>query len=316
VLAKWPDPGSTHQTQVAGQTLLWLTAVLIFLPKAAIVADELVSGHMFKPLHRRIMTAFSSLMDTVIFTLMAPVMMWFHSQFVVKIVLGQGVSWVAQRRKMEGVDWREAILTFGTVSLLGVVWGLAAWWIGWGFMMWMSPIIVSLLLAIPLAILLGSRKSGRRFGLFLSPEEDEPPTVLSELEKNLAEVKGRPQLSPDIEKNYGIMQVCLDPYVNGLHVSLLRRRRNSHDSREYLDAIIERFIRQGPQSLNGREINAIMNDTDSIAAMHYRLWSAAEKDLAPFWSQAIKQYNLAATHPFTHLLAQKAGLSLDRPPVM
>jgi membrane glycosyltransferase len=275
------------------------------------------------------MTAFSSVMDTVIFTLMAPVMMWFHSQFVVKIVLGQGVKWIAQRRKMEGVDWREAILTFGGVTLVGVVWGLIAWWIGWSypkvwvptlerysFALWIHPIIVSLLLAIPLAILLGSRKSGRRFGLFLSPEEDEPPTVLSELEKNLAEVKGRPQLSPDIERNYGIMQVCLDPYVNGLHVSLLRRRKNSHDSREYLDAIIERFIRQGPQSLNGREINAIMNDTDSIAAMHYRLWSAAEKDLAPFWSQAIKQYNLAATHPFTHLLAQKAGLSLDRPPVM
>ena len=314
VLAKWPDPGSTHQTIVAGQTLLWLTGLLIFLPKMAIVADELVSGHMFKPLSRRFMTAFSSLLDTVIFTVMAPVMMWFHSMFVVKIVLGQGVSWVAQRRKNDGVDWREAILTFGGVTILGAVWATIAWMIGKTFFIWISPIIFSLMLAIPLAILLGSRKSGKRLGLFLSPEEMEPPTVLGQLEKNLAEVKERPQLSPDIEKNYGLMQVCLDPYVNGLHVSLLRRRKNSQDSREYLNEIIERFIRQGPQSLKKSEINAIMNDTDSIAGLHYRLWSAAENELAPFWSQAIKQYNLAATHPFTHLLAQKEGMpSLDRP---
>ena len=236
---------------------------------------------------------------------MAPVMMWFHTRFVFKIILGQGVKWIAQRRKLDGVDWQEAILTFGGVTVLGIVWGAIAWWVGPDFMLWISPIIGSFLLAIPLAIWLGSTKSGLRFGLFLTPEELEPPTVLSDLQDNLAEVKGRLQLPPESEKNYGWMQVCLDPYANGLHVSLLRRRRNTEDSREYLENIAERLIKEGPQSLKPREISAIINDTDTVTSLHYRLWSAAENELADFWSLAIKQYNIAATHPFTHLLARK-----------
>jgi membrane glycosyltransferase len=307
-LAATPVMHDSAQVARAGQLLLWLTVMLIFLPKVVIVLDEMFTGRLFKPLPQRLMTLVGSIADTVIFTLMAPVMMWFHSRFVVKIILGQGVSWVAQKRKSGGgVDWREAILTFGGVTLLGVVWSMIAWWVSIDFLIWISPILISFLLAVPLAIMLGSSKSGLRFGLFLTPEELEPPTVLSDLEDNLAEVKTRLQLPPEIEKNYGLMQVCLDPYVNGLHVSLLRRRRNTEDSSEYLEQIADRFIKQGPQALKPREVNAIINDTDTVASLHYRLWSASENELAPFWSLAIKQYNLASTNPFTHLLANKGG---------
>jgi membrane glycosyltransferase len=109
------------------------------------------------------------------------------------------------------------------------------------------------------------------------------------------------------------MQVCLDPYVNGLHVSLLRRRRNVKDSREYMEQIASKLIHQGPQALTQREMKALMNDTDTVANLHYRLWSAAENSLAPFWSQAIKQYNLAKAHPFTYLLAQPGGKKPEPP---
>jgi membrane glycosyltransferase len=289
----------------AGHLLLGLTATLIFMPKFVILLDEMVSGRVFKTLHLRMLALLSSLLDTVIFTLMSPVMMWFHTTFVFKIITGQGVKWVAQKRKLDGVDWREVILTFGGVTLLGIAWGIVAWMISWSFFLWLSPIFVSLTLAIPLAIWLSSGKSGQRLGLFLSPEETEPPAVLRELETNLAEVKGRLQLPPEIERNYGLMQVCLDPYVNGLHISLLRRRKNTQDSSEYLDEIADKLIQQGPQALTPREVNALINDTETVTDLHYRLWSATEHDLAPFWSLAIKQYNLAATHPFTHLLARK-----------
>ena len=308
ILAAFPDKTGgpqREQTMLAGQLLLWLTATLIFLPKVVILTDELLTGRLFKPIKLRILTFISSILDTVIFSFMAPVMMWFHTRFVMKIILGQGVRWVNQRRKAGGVDWQEVILTFWGVTLLGVLWTVLAVCISHQFLLWISPILASLLLAIPLAILLSSTQSGRRLGLFLTPEELEPPTVLSDMEDNLAEAKGRLQLPPEIEKSYGLMQVCLDPYVNGLHVSLLRRRRYTELSREYLAEIARRFIKEGPQALKPREINAIINDTETVTSLHYRLWSSAENELAPFWSLAIKQYNLAATNPFTHLLAQK-----------
>ena len=158
-----------------------------------------------------------------------------------------------------------------------------------------------------MAIVVSGKGSGRRFGFFLTPEETEPPTVLATLEANLAEIKGRIHLPAELEKHHGLMQVFLDPYVNGLHVSLLRRRKNIAVSRTYLDRIAQRLIQEGPQALKPQEIKAMIHDTETVTDLHYRLWSAAEHELAPFWATAIRQYNLAASNPFTHTLAQRTA---------
>lgn len=305
-LAALPGAHATEQVVLAEELLLGLTVTLIFLPKVVILLDELFTGRLFKPLKLRLLTFVSCMGDTVVFTLMAPVLMVFHARFVVYTILGKGVKWVAQRRKLDGsIDWWEAIITYGPITALGLVWAVIAFFVSSSFLLWISPILVSLLLAIPLGIAISGRKSGRNFGLFLTPEELEKPPVLQQLEENLDEIKDRIQLQPELERNYGLMQVFIDPYVNGLHVSLLRRRRNIDVSRDYLRQIAERLIRNGPQALDARELKSMIHDTDTVTELHYRLWSAAEHDLAPFWSMAIRQYNLANSNPFAHLLAQK-----------
>jgi len=275
------------------------------MPKIATLLDEVFTGRLFKPLKMRLLTFFSSMTDTIVFTLMAPVLMIFHSQFVVYTVLGKGVRWVTQRRKIDGrVDWAEVFFTFWVVTVIAIVWGLIGWYVSHAFFLWFSPILAALLLAIPMAIVVSGRRSGLRFGLFLTPEETEPPSVLALMNKNLAEIKGRIHLPPELEKHHGLMQVCLDPYVNGLHVSLLRRRKSIDVSRSYLTEIAQRMIQQGPQSLNAQEIKAMIHDTETVTDLHYRLWSARDNELAPFWAIAIRQYNLTASSPFTHTLAQ------------
>jgi membrane glycosyltransferase len=165
--------------------------------------------------------------------------------------------------------------------------------------------LFSLVISILVAAMVSSGRSGRRLGLFLTPEEHEPPTVLKNMQQNLEEIKDRIQLSPELERHYGLMQVCLDPYVNGLHVSLLRRRRTIEVSSAYLKEISHRLITQGPQTLNAQELKALMHDTDTVTNLHYRIWSAADHELAPFWATAIRQYNLASTSPFAHTLAKQ-----------
>jgi membrane glycosyltransferase len=246
----------------------------------------------------------------VVFTLMAPVLMVFHSQFVVYTVLGKGVRWVTQRRKADnGVDWAEVFFTFWPVCVMSVIWGTIGWFVSHTFLVWISPILGALFLAIPVAILVSGRNSGYRFGLFTTPEETDPPGVLAVMNENLLEIKGRIHLPPELEKHHGLLQVCLDPYVNGLHVSLLRRRKNIHVSRTYLDQLALRLIHEGPQCLNAQEIKAMIHDTETVTDLHYRLWSAREHELAPFWATAIRQYNLAASSPFTHTLAQREPLA-------
>lgn len=304
-LAATPTAHQEPQALLAERILLSMTAMLIFLPKTVILLDEVITGRMFKPLRLRLLTFISSLLDTVVFTLMAPVLMVFHARFVIYTVIGKSVSWVTQRRKIEGLNWSEIIWTFASVTLLGVAWAVLGWFVSKAFLTWISPILFSLIVSILVAALVSSGRSGRRLGLFLTPEEYDPPTVLKTMQQNLEEIKDRLQLPPELERHYGLMQVCLDPYVNGLHVSLLRRRKTIEVSRGYLEAIGHRLIKQGPQAVNAQELKALMHDTDTVTHLHYRLWSAGDHELAPFWATAIRQYNLASSSPFTHTLANK-----------
>jgi membrane glycosyltransferase len=307
-LAATPVAHTEPQAMLAMQILLGITVMLIFLPKVAILLDEMITGRLHKPFKGRLCTFMSCMADTVVFTMMAPVLMVFHSQFVVYTVLGKGVRWVTQRRKLDGrVDWAEVFFNLWPVTALGIVWTVCAWMVSNGFLLWISPILAALLLAIPLGIVVSGKRSGQRFGLFLTPEETEPPTVLATMNSKLAEIKGRIHLPAELEKHHGLLQVCLDPYVNGLHVSLLRRRKSIDVSRSYLDQIADRLIKQGPQSLSPQEMKAMIHDTETMTDVHYRLWSARDSDLAAFWATAIRQYNLAASNPFTHTLAQEAG---------
>ncbi len=310
-LAATPTAHTAPQALLAEKILLGVTVMLIFLPKTVILLDEVITGRMFKPLRLRFLTFISSLLDTVIFTLMAPVLMVFHSRFVIYTLIGKSVSWITQRRKIDGgIAWAEIIFTFVSVTLLGLAWAAIGAAIGmrlgsFAFLVWISPILLSLVVSIPVAALVSAGWSGRRLGFLLTPEEHAPPTVLRTMQQNLEEIKDRLQLPPELERHYGLMQVCLDPYVNGLHVSLLRRRRTIEVSRSYLDEIGHRLITQGPQTLNAQELKALMHDTDTVTNLHYRLWSAADHELAPFWATAIRQYNLASTSPFAHTLANQ-----------
>jgi membrane glycosyltransferase len=305
-LAATPTPHGDPQAVLAEEILLGLTAMLIFLPKTVILLDEVITGRMFKPLKLRLLTFVSSVLDTVVFTLMAPVLMIFHSRFVIYTVIGRSVNWVTQRRKTDGgLNWAEILITFSSVTLLGIAWATLGWFVSKAFLIWISPILFSLVVSILVAAVVSGASSGRRFGFFLTPEEHEPPTVLRTMQENLEEIKDRIQLAPELERHYGLLQVCLDPYVNGLHVSLLRRRRTIDVSRSYLDRIGHRLITEGPQALNAQELKALMHDTDTVTNLHYRLWSAADHELAPFWATAIRQYNLASTSPFAHTLASR-----------
>jgi membrane glycosyltransferase len=132
--SRWPPISPPHpphkapQAILAEQILLGLTAMLIFLPKTVILLDEVITGRMFKPLKLRLLTFFSSLLDTVVFTLMAPVLMIFHSRFVIYTLIGKSVNWVTQRRKIDGgINWSEIIFTFASVTLLGIAWAALGW---------------------------------------------------------------------------------------------------------------------------------------------------------------------------------------------
>jgi membrane glycosyltransferase len=113
--------------------------------------------------------------------LMAPIMMLFHSEFVLRALFGRSVGWDAQPRGDRGVTWHEAFLRHRWHVAIGLVWGAAILLLAPSFIWWMLPVVIGMLIAVPFTALTSRSALGqalRRHGLLLTPEETAPPPEL------------------------------------------------------------------------------------------------------------------------------------------
>ncbi len=81
--------------------------------------------------------------------------------------------------------------------------------------------------SIPLSVFTSRRSLGaraRKLGLFLTPEEIAPPPELVALRANMKVHELTEDPSPR-HLHAGLAEVVLDPYVNAIHVTLLREKQ-------------------------------------------------------------------------------------------
>lgn len=285
--------------------LFVLTMTMIFLPK--ILSVGLVLKHRRSDAYGGpVRLVISAVLEVITSALLAPINMMFHAKFVAYILLGQGVSWVTQQRKAsDDPDWREAIITHSGQTLFGLIWGASAYVIAPSFFWWLLPVLLGLVLSAPLSIFLSRTSLGRRArdaGLFLTPDETEPARELSQLERNLAECYQHMQPIRELRRDYGLMQAILDPYVNAVHVSLLRQRRpGSYSVRRYFVELRRRLLAEGPDKLTVREKMALLLDAESMNWLHEQLWKQPAENLSPWWRLAMRQYNVLTATPVTAL---------------
>ncbi len=287
-------------------TLFFFTLLLLFLPKLVSVVLTLGNPEAVGRFGGRLRLVMSAVLETAASALLAPVNMMFNAKFVLFTLLGQGVGWVTQQRGADddGSDWREAIITHGGQTAFGVIWGLSSYIISPPFFWWLSPVLAGLVFSIPISIFLSKASFGRRareLGVFLTPEETHPPYELKRLQQNLAECyRHLPPFEP-LRANYGLMQAVLDPYVNAMHVALLRQRRPSDEAREWFGLLRRRLIAEGPGKFTSKETMALLLDAESMIWLHRELWSSPSDAIAEWWRLAIRQYNVLTSAPTTAL---------------
>ncbi len=287
-------------------TLFVFTMLLLFLPKIVSVVVALGRPEEIVRFGGRMRLVGSALLEAAVSALLSPINMMFNSKFVVYTVFGQGVTWASQNRRAEedGTDWREAIITHGPHMVVGLVWGISSYVLVPVYFWWLSPVLVGLILSIPISIFLskaGLGRAARRAGLFLTPEETEPAPELQSLNRHLEECYRKlPPFEP-LRGDYGIMQAVLDPYINAMHVALLRQRRPSEESREWFLRLRERLLREGPAGFSVKEKMALLLDADSMIWLHRELWSCPAGSLAEWWRLAMRQYNVLTATPTTAL---------------
>ena len=166
---QWPR---YHWPEIHG--LLALTGVLLFGPKVLALGLRLCSTRSARRFGGRIALVMSFLLEAVFSTLLAPVMMLFHTTFVVRILAGNAVGWPAQPRGDRGMAWRQALARHTGHALLGIVTLAALGMLAPSYVPWILPVVAGLLLSVPMAVISSRRGVGiaaRRLRLFVTPEE-------------------------------------------------------------------------------------------------------------------------------------------------
>ena len=259
--------------------LLTTTAVLLFLPKflSFLVMVKNRQANLFGG----VLPLFVSIvLEIIVSTLLAPIRMWFHSQFVVVTLMGKQIKWGPQFRTDNETGWFDAIRLHGFATVLALGWISSLYWLNPAVTVWLLPVGVSLALAVPISVYssrLGLGLLMRRWRLFLIPEEIETPTVVRHLQEAIS--KRRNETFRDT-----FVEVAVDPYANAVHLGLLRRKAPKDPKAAERNRMFrELALESGPAALSDSQKALLLRDAGSIAALHRQVWRIREPQRAAQW---------------------------------
>lgn len=160
---------------------LWLwTLSMLLLPRVLGLAAVLLRGEVALfggPLN----LLRSAAAETAVALLQAPVRMVAHSVFVVAALTGLKLEWTSPPRQAQAVAWGHALQHFGLPGALVGLLSLAVAVADARVLVWLAPVGLPLLLAVPVTVLtsrlsLGAALQAQRW--LLIPEELRAPLVL------------------------------------------------------------------------------------------------------------------------------------------
>jgi membrane glycosyltransferase len=273
---------------------------VLMLPKALAVIDLALDRKRRREFGGVLRTAFSVVAETVFSTLHAPLQMLWHTRFVITILLGREVHWGPQKRDAAGTSWGYALRHHFSQMAIGIIWGALVWRLDPTTFWWFAPVLVGMIICVPLSVLTSRSAYGeiaRKLRLFLTPEETSPPEEISRLRAHIKAVDAAQSSTPH---NAALTDVVLDPYVNAIHVSLLREKglnpvyavdlARLGVGQDRVRSLGERLLAVGPDALQPKEKILVLSDADVMSWLHRRAWIRPNDSLAPWWQTAIAKY--------------------------
>ena len=207
--------------------------------------------------------------ETFLSGLIAPVMMIFQSTAVGEILLGRDAGWQVQRRDDGGVPRGEIIRKYTLPTLAGILMAGTAYAVSLPLLLWMTPVIVGLLLAIPIGLLSSTTRlsrTGRPPLLFGTPEQASPPRVLARANQ-LAATSPQAIACPLLElRNESDL---LEAHLDNLPDQDRRRRGQVDPHLAIARAKIEdaESLQEAVQFLDPRETFAVLNSATVLRTL-------------------------------------------------
>lgn len=200
-------------------TLLLISLGVLLLPKLFGLAAALIRGWLGRGYGYLPGLAASTLAETLLSALYAPVLLWMQSSALISILSGRDGGWRPQRRDDGRLPADEVGRRHRGHMLAAVAIVILCALVSPVLLAWLAPTLVGLLLAIPLSLASGSDAIGRalaRVWLLAVPAERRPPPVAARLAEILAE---RPGAAPGADG--GLRRVANEPRLRALHLTHL-----------------------------------------------------------------------------------------------
>jgi membrane glycosyltransferase len=274
--------------------------VLLFLPK--LLSIILIWAKGAKEYGGRLKVTLSMLLEMLFSMLLAPVRMLFHTRFVLAAFLGWAATWNSPQRDDDSTPWSEAIKRHGSQTLLGAAWAALVIWLNPSFLWWLTPIVGSLMLSIPVSVISSRTNLGvqaRNDKLFLIPEEYDTPQELLSTDRYTQE--NRQNALKD-----GFVRAVVDPRQNALAYGLGTARHAKAAPIESMRAQwVHQALEAGPQKLDNSTRMSLLSDPVAISRLHEHVW--ADQNVA--WLEAWRQSKQAEAHSASPPLQPAAPLT-------
>ena len=260
--------------------LFFITMALLFTPRVLGILVALPRVRQFGGFFHLLVSAVA---ETALSILIAPILMLFHTLFVLLVLLGWQIKWTSQNRSDTGLPFVHCLTLYGWQTVLGIFGqSLALTYLGLNCF-WLTPIFLGWILAPLTAWITSSRKVGqwlRSHHLFIIPEEVDTPDELQGLVEDDETETPQPRtpLWP---------QALLSPYIAALHLAMLRQRtgpRAAETPSPSLFDLRERLIREGPSILKPKEKLRLLWDAETVFWLHRELWSRPAASLHRDWN--------------------------------
>ncbi|MCB9615412.1 MAG: glucans biosynthesis glucosyltransferase MdoH [Sandaracinus sp.] len=228
---------------------------LLLAPRALGLLHTLATTNGVMP---RVRLLGGSVLELVLSALLAPITMVAHTVFVAEIVTGRAVGWSPQRRGADGawasaVDARTTLATFLGALVVGLSLALAP-----AAFVWVAPIALPCLFAIPIAAMLGSVSLGEAAGAWLRAPGSEPSPVERALEAH------RGYFHADAAARF--RDLVLDP-------SLCARLRDAlPEDGPNEDTLVAKAVEVGPAGLRDDERERLLSSRIALEVLHREAW--------------------------------------------
>lgn len=162
--------------------LLSITLIMLLAPKIlGLILALWQTPHAFGG---RLRLLISTGVEVLFAALLAPLMMAWHSLFIINVLIGRSIDWQTQPRGERSLTWRETWQHTGWMTLTGIAWAGAILFFSPTAFGWLTPAWLGLVGAAPLVKYSSSGTWGGvvsyRLGLLKTPSNCLKPSLLSD----------------------------------------------------------------------------------------------------------------------------------------